>query len=48
MGLAAVAAGVDGLVVRLDPAAAPASFADPVRRFAAMGRLVEGLPRDHD
>jgi 3-deoxy-7-phosphoheptulonate synthase len=48
LGLAAVAAGVDGLVIPLDPAAAPAAFADQARRFASMGRLVEGLPRDHD
>jgi 3-deoxy-7-phosphoheptulonate synthase len=48
MGLAALAAGADGLVVGLDPAAGPEAFADLARRFTAMGRLVEGLRLDHD
>lgn len=48
MGLAALAAGADGLVAGLDPAAGPAAFAALGRRFTAMSRLVEGLGRDHD
>jgi 3-deoxy-7-phosphoheptulonate synthase len=48
MGLAALAAGVDGLAVGLDPAAGPAAFADLARRFAAMSRLVEDFRLDHD
>jgi 3-deoxy-7-phosphoheptulonate synthase len=48
MGLAALAAGADGLVVGLGPASGPGSFADLAPRFMAMSRLVEGLRLDHD
>jgi 3-deoxy-D-arabino-heptulosonate 7-phosphate (DAHP) synthase len=44
LGLAAVAAGADGLIVEV----APAAFAGLARKFAAMDRLVEGLAVDHD
>jgi 3-deoxy-7-phosphoheptulonate synthase len=52
LGLAAIAAGADGLVVEVGPAGAPglglAAFAALARKFAAMGRLVEGRGIDHD
>jgi len=44
LGLAAVAAGADGLIVEV----APAAFAGLARKFAAMDRLLEGLEVDHD
>ena len=44
LGLAAVAAGADGLIVEV----APAAFAGLARKVAAMDRLVEGLAVDHD
>jgi 3-deoxy-7-phosphoheptulonate synthase len=52
LGLAAVAAGADGLVIPVAPAGkpglGPAEFAGLARKFTAMGRLVEGLGVDHD
>jgi 3-deoxy-7-phosphoheptulonate synthase len=49
LGLAAVAAGVDGLMLEVGPdALSPAVFAGLARKFAAMSRLVEGLGLDHD
>lgn len=51
LGLAAVAAGVDGLIIAVDPAGAgglgPPEFAGLARKFTAMNRLVEGLGVDH-
>lgn len=60
MGLAAVAAGVDGLMLEVGLASGPSrdsapeaglspeAFAGLARKFAAMSRLMEGLGLDHD